>query len=398
MPGTADVLIIGGGILGVCCAYWLAKLGHHPVLLERKVVAAGATGRNGGMVIPATAEPYPGAIRRLGAAVARSVRARATEGLGLLRETVDAEEIDCDLRAAGHLQLALGIGQLRQLADEAACLAGDGFAAHILDRQALLGELGVRLSDEVTGAVYLPGMLLNPVALVRGIAAAAIRHGARVHCGVDVRALETHSGEARARTNYGAIAAASAIVATNAWLGQLVPALSALITPVQGQVLATGPVAPMLRTGMSALLTDTGEYWQQTTAGEIVIGGCRAASSGQDLDPLAEQAEPAVHGALMAVLSRVFPDLGPVRAAHGWAGAMAFTPDLIPVAAPVTDRVWAVGGFSGHGMPYAASISRLLVGQVTASHGSGPVPDLEPFGLSRTSLQPSRPPARLRIH
>ena len=79
-PGETGVAIVGAGLLGVCCAYWLARMGADVILLERDAVASGATGRNSGLVIPTTAEPYDQAVRTLGATVAAAVRRLAEAG------------------------------------------------------------------------------------------------------------------------------------------------------------------------------------------------------------------------------------------------------------------------------------------------------------------------------
>lgn len=64
--------MIGGGVLGVAASYWLARAGVAVTLIEREALAAGATGRNGGLMVAGTAEPYPDAMTRLGHPTARS--------------------------------------------------------------------------------------------------------------------------------------------------------------------------------------------------------------------------------------------------------------------------------------------------------------------------------------
>src|SRR5690349_24965008 len=73
LPAHTDVVVIGGGLLGVSTAYWLARSGVATVLIEQGNLAAGATGRNGGFMVAGTAERYPAAIARLGHATARAV-------------------------------------------------------------------------------------------------------------------------------------------------------------------------------------------------------------------------------------------------------------------------------------------------------------------------------------
>src|SRR5947199_9848275 len=62
LPFTIDVAVVGGGITGVACCYWLAKAGHTVALLEGETLAYGATGRNGRIVSIVLAESYPGPL------------------------------------------------------------------------------------------------------------------------------------------------------------------------------------------------------------------------------------------------------------------------------------------------------------------------------------------------
>src|SRR5687768_15242340 len=88
LPARTNVVVIGGGLLGVASAYWLARSGVATVLIEQGDLAAGATGRNGGFMVAGTAERYPAAIARLGHATARAVWQLTLENRALLRRVL----------------------------------------------------------------------------------------------------------------------------------------------------------------------------------------------------------------------------------------------------------------------------------------------------------------------
>src|SRR5690242_11197444 len=98
LPHEADVVIIGGGLMGAAICYWLARQGVPVVLLERDSLAAGATGRNGGFVVASPGESYPKAIEHLGYEAARAIMDVTHESQRLLRQVLQEEEIACDYR------------------------------------------------------------------------------------------------------------------------------------------------------------------------------------------------------------------------------------------------------------------------------------------------------------
>jgi glycine/D-amino acid oxidase-like deaminating enzyme len=170
-----------------------------------------------------------------------------------------------------------------------------------------------------------------------------------------VLSVEPCGEGARVHTERGSIDAGALIVAANAWTQQLAPAMQGFITPVRGQVISYEPIAPVFAPGMGADVTPTGEYWQQTPDGEIVIGGCRAARAGGEVNVVDDAVTDDVQGAIERVLPALFPALaGRLRVARRWSGPMAFTPDGLPVldAVPGLARAWFAGGFCGHGMPF----------------------------------------------
>jgi glycine/D-amino acid oxidase-like deaminating enzyme len=384
-PGGADVVIVGGGLLGVSFAYWLARGGASVVVLEQHALASGATGRNSGLIIPTTAEAYDQAVNRLGAPVAMALRQLAVDGTALLGRIVEEEQISCLYRRGGFLQLALDEDDAAGCRAEIEVTFRHGFEAAWLDRDAVQSCLGTRLQDAIAGAMLLPATMVNSVALVDGIAAAARRHGARIHTGIRVTAIRDNGSEVTVQTIKGTLHTRVVVAALNAWLSDLMPALRHVIQPVQGQMIATSPLPTLFPCGMAAQMTQHGEYWQQLPDGTIVLGGCRSVAP-PPADPLAQRPQETVHQALQNVLPTLFPDLTGLGFPHSWAGAMAFTPDRMPIVAEIAQSVWTIGGFSGHGMPFGASIGKALAGHLI---NGGPLGELNHLRLDRPSLTTS---------
>ncbi len=388
LPASDDVVVVGGGLLGCWTAYWLARAGVSVTLLERDVIGWGATGRNGGFLGSGTAVGYLDAIERYGHDAARALWRLTEDGQTLAGEIVAEEGIDCDLRSPGILSLALTEDELAAMTRDIAAMAADGFAGATLDRRQAQSVIGTPLGPDITGAgVFSPyGGQLHSMNYLAGIAAAARRRGARL-CRAGVTALAAEGDGTRVETSAGMIQAGRVVVAVNAWSDELIPALAGTIVPVRGQILAYEPIPPIFSTGLAASVTATGEYWQQTPDGTIVIGGCRGDAPNGDAGIREMVPTPDVTGAIEAVLPRLFPELTGLRVARRWAGLMAFTTDYLPIvdAAPELPAVWVAGGFGGHGMPYGPRLGQLLA--EAAATGTTPQP-LSPLRLDRPSLAP----------
>jgi gamma-glutamylputrescine oxidase len=385
LPMTADVAVIGGGILGAATAYFLARGGVRPALIERETIGWGATGRNGGFVTAGAAEGFLGAVARVGREATRAVWRLTLETKPLLRGLLADEGFDCDYREPGSLSLALSDEQYAGQQRTVAALQAEGFPGTLLDRAGVQERINTPLGPEIRGGLYGPeNGLVHSAKLVRGLAAAARKHGARL-CQATVTSLTPVNGATHITTSRGAVAAGAVIVAANAWTDELVPTLAGVITPVRGQVLAYAPLPRVFTTGVGAAVTPTGEYWQQALDGTIVLGGCRAVAPGGEVGLRECATAPAVQAALEGVFPRLFPQLANLRVARRWAGLMAFTPDYLPVAdrAPGLPAVWVAGGFCGHGMPFGIALGKRLAEAATSDT---PPVAIAPLRLDRPTL------------
>lgn len=362
LPGESEVVVIGGGLLGCWTAYWLARAGVAVTVIERTAISWGATGRNGGFLRAGSAAGYTDLVGRIGREAARDLWRLTEEGQALVGQVIAEESIQCDYRTPGTLSLALGDDSLQERADDLAIMQADGLSGELVDRSAAQGLVGTPLSHEIAGGIFYPdGGLLHSGRYLEGIASAARRHGARFTL-AGVTGLVSEAGGTTIETSAGTIRANRVIVAVNAWSDELVPELSGLVVPVRGQILSYEPLPPVFSPGIGAEVSPTGEYWQQTLDGSIVIGGCRADAPNGDVGVREMVPTSDVTDVIETVLPRLFPELAGLRVARRWAGLMAFTSDYLPVAGEVASLpgVWVTGGFCGHGMPYGPRVGQLL--------------------------------------
>lgn len=346
----AEVLVIGAGLCGAAAALALGRAGIDTVWLEGSGVSSGASGRNAGFLLQGTAERYSRAVALMGRERARAVHAASIENHRRMADTVQGLGIPCGYRRRGSLQLAGSVEEEGELLESAALLQADGFAATVLEGDALSATY--RDAGFMVG-VHLPhDGELQPARFVRGVAEAATGTGVRLH--EDSRVLELDAAEAGrvwARTGGGAVRAAIALVCTNAVAGELLPFFADKVDPVRGQMLATAPAPPLFECPVYA---DHGfDYWRQDEHGRIALGGWR------NLDPEGERGtEEALHPGIQARMTGFlhrFPALREVPVTHRWSGTMGFSRDGLPIVGAVPGRPGALAavGFTGHGFGFA---------------------------------------------
>jgi gamma-glutamylputrescine oxidase len=391
LPAQADVVVIGGGIMGTASAYYAALAGLKTVLIDQVALAYGATGRNGGFIGHGPADSYLSLRGQYGVAATQSIWNYTYRTRALVQELKAREGFDFHHRVHGALGLAINEEQAAEMRANIAAYEQDGGAkgeAVWLDHPDVQAMVNTPISEEIVGASFRPNTaLIHSARMVYGLGAAAQRHGAVLSIG-KVHSVRQSGAGVRVETYTGGIDAGAVIMTGNAWSDELLPQLHGVITPVRGQVLTYAPMRRLFDAGMGVSITPTGEYWQQTLDGSILIGGCRADAPDREWGLREDTLREEVQTPLARVIPRLFPQLADtdgLTVDRRWAGPMAFTADYLPVidAAPGLSNAWVAGGFNGSGMGFGLVTGATLTEAVT----SGRKPDaLAPFALSRSGL------------
>lgn len=343
-----EVCVVGGGLLGVSTAFHLARRGVDVVLIEAARLGAGASGRNGGQVIPG----FSASPRRL-IAVAGAARARAiwhwtraatdvTRGL-VARHAPTAFHGDGVIAAAAD---AAEIAELR--ADQAALVDTlDDASLEFLDVGATRLRLG---SDAYRAALRDPHALhIDPFALLEALAAAAVAAGARIAEATPALSL-TPGSRWRVATPRTTIDATHVVLVAQRATGLLWPARRGLTLPIWTSMMATAPLSPPLRARILPSrdavydMASTLAYWRITPDHRLLFG---AGGSGRILDP-------AVAGKrLLPFLLRIHPELAGVTVERVWSGAVDLSLDRLPRFASPSRGLWIGHGLGGHGVALA---------------------------------------------
>lgn len=349
----ADVIVAGGGITGATLAYSLIEEGASVLLLEAGELAAAASGRNAGFLMVAPAEPYTEAIALWGRAGARAMLETGRRSHQRVRQLVETLGIDCGYAAPGSLRLTRTEEEAEDHRASLPLMKQDGFAVEeIRPSEAMPNgphdRFVAAFRTEEDGE-------FDPVRFIHGVARAAEQRGARVHSRSSLSAAWWTGSAWEARVNGGLARARTLVIATNAYAPQLCPALTPLIAPRRGQMLATGPLERQI--AECPTYAQWGyQYWRQLADRRLLIGGWR------DLDLDGEtgyddQPNEKIQAGIEQGLRDLVPEGVPIVAR--WAGTMGFARDGRPLIGwlDAEHHLAIAAGFTGHGLGMAAACS-----------------------------------------
>lgn len=372
---TAEVAVIGAGYTGLSAALHLAAAGIETAVIDSHEPGWGASGRNGGQVLPGLKVPKTAVQREFGPEIGGRMHDAAETAAQFLYDLVDRHRIACDLARGGSIRLAHSKPALAMLKENHALLVAQGVPARLLDADDVARQVGSR--------AYLGGRFdprsgtLHPLKFARGLAAAALSAGATIYRNSPATSLALDGARWRVTSSAGEILARQAVIATNGYTDGLWPGLAATMLPVHSFQIATAPLDAAQRASVlpaGPCFSDTRRlilYAQRSGDHRLVLGG-RASFT------LADRA--ADYDVLHRVLVGLFPQLAKTPIEYRWVGRVALTRDFVPhLHAPAPGLLIAVG-FNGKGVALTT-----LMGKILADHIRAPG---EPVPFPITGIRP----------
>ena len=417
-PAEADVVVIGGGIVGVATALELTERGLSVVLCEKGVIAGEQSSRNWGWVRLSRRDPREIELMAASIKIWETMDRRVGQDVGyrqcgivvpFFSEAFKAENVAWlkHLEGTQHRVSMIGNEQVREMVPD--------------------------MNLDFDGALYSPtDGRAEPQKAAPAMARAAQARGATILTGCAVREIELSAGQVSGVvTERGRIATGSVVVAGGAWsrlllhgIGVTLPQLKVLNSVLRTEPVAGGPEVSVRGPGFSARKRSDGGYTVSTLAsnefditpdsfrfmakfmpvlkkewrvmspriGRRFIEEWRDMQRPKPGQPSAFERtrildpEPniAMGDTAMKRLSEAFPVFAGAKIAQRWAGMIDVTPDAVPVISPVESRPGLVvaTGFSGHGFGLGPGAGRLAADLVT---GTTPLVDPAAFRFSRFS-------------
>lgn len=322
----ADVCVVGGGYAGLSTALHLAEAGAGVVLLEAREPGWGASGRNGGQVIPGLKYDPDEMIANYGETEGRKLLSFAAGTADIVFDLIKKHGMDVPHVREGWIQGAHNDDGLKLARARSSQWAKHGVAARMLDADEVADRLGTR--SYVGGWLDPRGGAVQPLSYARGLAWAAIGKGARIHGHSPVTSVEKKGERFRVTTASGAsVIAKKVVLCTNGYSDDLVPGLKRTIIDVNSFQVATAPLSDNLRKTIfpyGQISSDTRKlllYFRLDHTGRLLMGG-----RGPFREPKGD--EDWAH--LERVVHKMFPQVKDVPFEYRWGGRVALTADFLP--------------------------------------------------------------------
>lgn len=374
---SSDVLIIGGGLMGVCTAFFLRQRGVSVTVLERGLVGQQASGTNFGNV------------RRQARHLPQLPLAnRAHAVWGRLPELIGE---DIEFLRSGHIRVAYIPAQVAAMEKYAQDAREYGLDLEMISGRRMR-ERYPFLGREVLAASLSPDDgHANPRLAAPAFARAAIRAGAQVVENTEVTEIAKDGADFRALCSDGReFRAPAMLVASGAWgdamsaqFGEPVPMVAR--GPQMG---VTEPVPYRIGPSVGVATQELHEmlYFRQVKRGNIVFGGCGRGPA----DTLTRRAYVLPEHTLtqFTQLARLAPAVARLNIIRVWSGIEGYMDDHLPVMGPsarVSGLHYAFG-FSGHGFQLGPGVGEVMAELIATGATSTPI---APFHIGRFARQQS---------
>jgi sarcosine oxidase, subunit beta len=360
----ADVVIVGGGIMGAATAFFLRKRGVPVILLERGLIGQQASGVNFGNV------------RRQGRYLDQLPLAnRSREIWGKLKELIGD---DAEFLLSGHLRVGYRPEHVERMEQHVRDTRPYGLGLQMLSAQAVRQRFPYLGPDVIAGSYAPFDGHANPRLAAPAFGRAAVRQGAQVCENTDIVEIEKDGGDFRVTAADGRVFRAPAVLVTaGAWanristsFGEPVP-----IKPKGPQMAVTEPVpyaiAPVM--GVASDQMEEGIYFRQVARGNIVLGGC--AREEVDLERRRAYVNPRNTLHQLTQLQRVVPALKNLSIIRVWSGIESYTADDRPVMGP-SGRVpglYYAFGFNGEGFQLGPGVGDVMAELIHTGATSTPI-------------------------
>jgi gamma-glutamylputrescine oxidase len=339
-----DVAIIGGGFTGLQAAYNLAKNGVRVTLIEACRFGDGASGRNGGQLGSGQRWWPEEAEASLGYERSKALFDMAENAKRYLLDFADNHGIDIDY-TPGQLSVCHKKGLEKYYRANGEIAASRYNYPHISFMD------GKETAERLGSTHYLFGVRdtgtghIQPMKLLVGLARQAQAAGAAIHEKTKALKIDRQGGKIVIETTHGTIRTERALIACNAYIGNLEPVTANHVMPIRSFIGATRPLDdfPDVIPGNESVADSrfVVRYFRRLKNGRLLFGGREAYTADNPRD---------ISDHIRRQIAEIYPQLAEIEMTHSWGGSVGITLPRQPFVREVMPGVTSIGGYSGHGV------------------------------------------------
>jgi glycine/D-amino acid oxidase-like deaminating enzyme len=355
----ADVIVIGAGFTGLSTALHLREAGVDVAVVEAAEPGWGASGRNNGQVIPTLSRPDPEDIVAKHGAVGERFVAMLRDSASTLFDVVQKYKIEAEHEQSGWVQPVHSPGRIRIAERRVKQWSKFGAPVGLLSRDEVRDMTG---SDAWYGGFWnKTGGHVNPLALARGLARAALGLGARIYARSPAISFERRDDKWIVKTEKGEISGRALVMATNAYSGEfsksLVPEIATEVMPVLSWQMSTQPLSDNVRKtiipGRQAVSDTHGDlYFARYDARNRLITGGAVLGPGNKVERIKAR--------VTERLQRLWPQIGDIKFDYVWNGYVGMTADFLPRIHRLGPNAYGWTGCNGRAVALTIPLGREL--------------------------------------
>lgn len=372
-----DTAIIGGGLAGLTTALQLARAGQSVIVLEAQGIGFGASGRNGGFVLPGFANDDASIARRAGAATAHALHRLSIEGVEMVRETIATLAIPHADATPGSLSVVrYPCGdRLRRQAEHLARM--HDYQIEVLETQDVRARL--RSQRYFQGLRDPRAFHMHPLNYLRALASEIERLGGLILEHSPARAIDRVGAARCVTTGSGSVTARTLVIATGGYTGELEPRLRRAYLPIATYVMLSEAAPDLIASAIAtrdAELDDrrAGDYYRIVDNGRRLLWGGRISTRPVAPDRTARL--------LRREMVGTYPQLASLKTEIAWSGLMSYARHAMPQVGQLEPGLWHCTGFGGHGLNTTAIAGTVVAEAILGQ--SDRVKLFAPFGLDWT--------------
>ncbi len=350
-----DIAVIGGGYSGVSTALHCADYGLDVCLIEKETIGWGASGRNGGQVIPGLKELPETIFSSFGLEMGKKIVNLAGNAPDYVFKLIRENEIDCGAAQNGWINASWGKRGLMSNENVFRQWVSQSAPVELLSAREVCSLIG---SDTYSGGVVdFRGGKLHPLNYILGLGKTAQKKGVKIYQKSPVLGIDRYNGLNRIHCPGGLIMADRVVLATNGYGQRDTGTANKNVIAVQSVQVASSPLSDnVLKTILPQghVVSDTRRllnYFRIANDGRLLMGGRGGSTNASTLKQIKE---------LKFLARAIFPQIGDIDFKHVWGGNVALTLDHFPQICMLENDIISLSGYNGRGVALATVLGKVV--------------------------------------